>query len=76
MRGCRRTTSRSRAGTSATVQLVKGTSLEGGLSARYDLAENPARAFQAYVVSTGLAHALDDWQLSARYRGEFRLPLG
>ena len=62
-------------GTSATVQLAKGTSLEGGLSMRYDLAENSGRAFQAYVVSTGLATRLDNWQVSARYRGEFRLPL-
>ncbi len=63
-------------GSNVIVELLKGTNLEGGLSTRYDLARDPAREFQAYVASMALSTRLDDWHVSARYRGEFRLPLG
>lgn len=65
-----------KAGTNAVMSIVAGTSLEGGLTARYDVAESDARTFQVYVASAALATRLDSWMLAARYRGEFRLPLG
>lgn len=65
-----------KAGTSASASIARGTSLEGGLAARYDVAENDSKTFQVYIASAALATRLDSWQLAARYRGEFRLPLG
>lgn len=63
-------------GSNLVVELFEGTDLEGGLTARYDLARDAAREFQAYIASMALSTRLDDWQVTARYRGEFRLPLG
>jgi len=63
-----------RAGPTAAVTLAEGTKVDGSVSARYDLAENGAKSFQSYVVSTGVSSRLEGWQLAARYRGEFRLP--
>jgi len=65
-----------KAGTNAVASIVPGTNLEGGFAARCDLAENDGRTFQVYVASAALTTRLDSWMLSARYRGEFRLPLG
>ena len=65
-----------KAGTNAVMAIAPGTNLDAGLTARYDVAENEARTFQVYVASAGLATRLDSWMLGARYRGEFRLPLG
>jgi hypothetical protein len=61
-------------GPTATMKLGGGTRIDGSVAARYDLAENQARSFQAYVLSTGVTSRLEGWQLTARYRGEFRLP--
>ena len=61
-------------GPTAALSLADGTKIDGSVRLRYDVAENPGRSFQAYVVSTGISSRLDGWQLSARYRGEFRLP--
>ena len=61
-------------GPTAAFALAEGTKIDGGLSIRYDLAENSARSFQSYVVSTGISSHLAGWQIGARYRGEFRLP--
>jgi hypothetical protein len=65
-----------KAGSSATLKLAKGTSIDAGLSARSDLADTEARALQVYALSAGFASRIGEWQFSARYRGEFRLPLG
>ncbi|MGO9413374.1 MAG: hypothetical protein ACLQCB_21825 [Spirochaetia bacterium] len=63
-----------RAGPTAAMTFAGGTRLDASLSARYDFADNDSRSFQAYVVSTGVSSRLEGWLLSARYRGEFRLP--
>ena len=60
----------------AVLRLDRGTSLEAGLTGRCALTENPADALQAYAAMAGLTARLGDWLLSARYRGELRLPLG
>jgi len=62
-----------KAGPTAAVTLG-GTRMDLSLCARYDLAENDDRSFQAYVVSSGVSSRLSGWLLSVRYRGEFRLP--
>jgi hypothetical protein len=61
-------------GPTGSLDLAKGTKIDGSLRLRYDLADNPGKSFQAYVVSTGISSRLHGWQLAARYRGEFRLP--
>jgi hypothetical protein len=63
-----------KAGPTAALTFTGGTRLDASLSARYDLAENDDRSFQAYIVSTGLSSRLSGWLLAVRYRGEFRLP--
>jgi hypothetical protein len=63
-----------KAGPTAALTFAGGTRLDASLSARFDLAENDDRSFQAYVVSTGVSSRLSGWLLSVRYRGEFRLP--
>jgi hypothetical protein len=63
-----------KAGPTAALTFAGGTRLDAGLSARYDLAENDNRSFQAYIVSTGVSSRLSGWLLAVRYRGEFRLP--
>jgi hypothetical protein len=60
----------------ATLTPVRGTSLEAGLGSRFDLADEAAKAKQAWTLSGGFSSRLGSWMLSARYRGEFRLPLG
>jgi hypothetical protein len=63
-------------GLDATFSLAKGTSLDAGLDARFSLAEEASKSKQAYTVSTGFSSRLGEWTASARYRGEFRFPLG
>jgi hypothetical protein len=60
----------------AAVMPVRGTSVEAGLGTRFDLAEETEKAKQAWTVSGGFSSRLGQWLVSARYRGEFRLPLG
>jgi hypothetical protein len=57
-------------------KIAPGTSLEGGISARFTLAENTQDSSQAATVSAGLSTRLGEWLLGARYRGELRSPLG
>ncbi len=60
----------------ATLSPARGTSLEAGLGTRFDCAEEPVKARQAWTASAGFSTRLGQWLVSARYRGEFRLPLG
>ena len=60
----------------ASVSPVRGTSLEASVGARFDCAEEPVKAKQAWTAGAGFSSRLGQWILSARYRGEFRLPLG
>ena len=64
------------AGASAAVKLAAGTSLETGLAGRFALAENTADSLQAVRGSMGISSRIGEWLVSARYRGELRLPLG
>ncbi len=65
-----------KAGATAAFTVVKGTTLEAGLSGRWELAVNGARSQQAYVVSASLNSRIGEWLFGARYRGELRLPMG
>jgi hypothetical protein len=65
-----------KAGTAATLTIVKGTTLDAGLSGRWELGANTARSLQSWVVATSFSTRIGEWLLGARYRGEFRLPLG
>jgi hypothetical protein len=62
-------------GTTA-VRLGTGSSLEAGVSGRFLLAENATDARQAWGGNAGISARMGDWLFSARYRGEFRFPLG
>lgn len=63
-------------GLDATLSLARGTSLDAGVDARFSLAEEASKSTQGYTVSTGFSSRLGEWTASARYRGEFRFPLG
>jgi hypothetical protein len=65
-----------RAGTSAVLRLDRGMSLEAGVAGRFSLTEDPADALQAYAATAGVSARLGEWLLTARYRGEVRIPLG
>jgi hypothetical protein len=60
----------------ASLAPLRGTSLEASLGTRFDLAEEPAKSKQAWTAAAGFSSRLGQWLVSARYRGEFRLPLG
>jgi hypothetical protein len=64
------------AGADITVTPVKGTSLEAGLDGRFAIATNPMDSKQTCVATLGVSSRLGEWLLGARYRGEFRFPLG
>ncbi len=63
-------------GGTAFFTVVRGTILEAGIGGRYALAEDPTGSAQALRVSAGLSSHLGGWLLAARYRGDFRSPLG
>jgi hypothetical protein len=60
----------------AAVTPARGTRIEAAVGSRFDLAEEPSKALQGWTASAGFSSRLGQWVLSARYRGEFRLPLG
>ncbi|MGA2478070.1 MAG: hypothetical protein ABSG63_04885 [Spirochaetia bacterium] len=65
-----------KAGGTAVLTFLKGTSLEAGLSSRYTWATNLADAQQGYALTAGFASRLGEWLLGIHYRGEYRLPMG
>jgi hypothetical protein len=60
----------------AGLELFKGTTLDIGLTAEYDLNTAEVKARQFYTAGVGLTSRLGEWLFSGRYRGVFRLPLG
>jgi hypothetical protein len=65
-----------KAGSTVSLSLGAGASVEAALTGRFVLAENPLDDAQAYVLSAGLSSRFGTWLMGVRYRGEFRLPLG
>lgn len=65
-----------KAGASAALTIARGTTLEAGLTGRYQLGANGDRSLQSWVVATSFSTRLGGWVLGARYHGEFRLPFG
>jgi hypothetical protein len=61
-------------GGTASLLVVKGTSLEAGLTGRYAAAADLADSLSTLVMNAGLSSRLGEWLLSARYRGELRFP--
>jgi hypothetical protein len=62
-------------GGTASLLVVKGTSLEAGMAGRYAAAANPTDSLLTGVMTAGFSSRLGEWLLSARYRGELRIPL-
>jgi hypothetical protein len=60
----------------AALTVVRGTHLEAGIGGRFTLAEDPTGSVQALRVSAGVSSHIGGWLVTARYRGDFRSPLG
>jgi len=60
----------------AEIDLFKGTTLDIGITAEYDLYSAEVKTRQLYTAGAGLTSRLGEWLISGRYRGVFRLPLG
>lgn len=58
------------------LDVLKGISLEAGIGGRWEIHDDPLESRQLWTGSAALAARFDGWQLDARWRGEFRLPLG
>lgn len=58
------------------IKLFRGTALDIGIAAEYDLYTAEVKTRQLYSAGVGLSSRLGEWLLSGRYRGVFRMPLG
>ncbi len=56
--------------------VLRGTSVELGIDGRWEIHDDPAESRQRWTGSAAFTTRLGGWQLDARWRGEFRLPLG
>jgi hypothetical protein len=60
----------------ADLEVVRGISLALGLDGRWEVHDDATESRQRWTGSAALVTHLGGWQLEARWRGEFRLPLG
>lgn len=60
----------------ADLAVLRGTSVEAGLEGRWEIHDDPAESRQRWTGSAAFTSRIGGWQLDARWRGEFRLPLG
>ena len=54
--------------------LLKGTTIDAGVSGRYAAAANNASSLATWVFNAGLSSRIGSWLLLARCRGELRVP--
>jgi hypothetical protein len=60
----------------ADLAVLRGTSVEAGIEGRWEIHDDPAESRQRWTGSAAFTSRFGGWQLDARWRGEFRLPLG
>jgi hypothetical protein len=60
----------------ADIAVLRSSSLEMGIDGRWEIHDDSAESRQRWTGSAAFTTRFGGWQLDARWRGEFRLPLG